>query len=356
MVRTKFQRRVPAAFTLVELLVVIAIIGVLVALLLPAVQAAREAARRSQCINNLKNVGVGWLNHESTHKALPSAGWNAWFVGDPELGTGRLQPGGWIYNILPFIEQQAVYDLPGDGDAALTTQQRAGAATLQRTPAAILNCPTRRPPRAFAYALGPQWNVRNSDTVTEVARSDYAANAGDGGGNFADGDDRVQCGLEFWIRENNTCRMEIAWLLFDYNRLDDKKWPPLDGHTGVNYLGAEIELQQISDGMSNTYMVGEKYVNADFYESDGTADGGDNHSMYQGYDWDVNRWATNDWPALPDTPGFDGWERFGSAHAGIWNVVMCDGSVQSVSFDMDNQLHQRFANREDGLTTDGSAF
>jgi prepilin-type N-terminal cleavage/methylation domain-containing protein/prepilin-type processing-associated H-X9-DG protein len=88
------------AFTLVELLVVIAIIGVLVALLLPAVQAAREAARRSSCANNLKNLGLGALNYESSHKSLP-----------PGRKFDYWDSYTWTEYILPFIEQQAVYDL-----------------------------------------------------------------------------------------------------------------------------------------------------------------------------------------------------------------------------------------------------
>ena len=86
-------------FTLVELLVVIAIIGILVALLLPAIQAAREAARRTQCNNNLKQVGVALHNYHDTYKVLPPGG----LAGNPRLS--------WNVLILPFIEQQALHAL-----------------------------------------------------------------------------------------------------------------------------------------------------------------------------------------------------------------------------------------------------
>jgi prepilin-type N-terminal cleavage/methylation domain-containing protein/prepilin-type processing-associated H-X9-DG protein len=94
-------------FTLVELLVVIAIIGVLVALLLPAVQAAREAARRTQCSNNLKNIGLALINHADAKKKLPAATQFRPGKGFPNPDSG---PGGtWVLEILPFIEQQALY-------------------------------------------------------------------------------------------------------------------------------------------------------------------------------------------------------------------------------------------------------
>src|SRR5262245_8130625 len=99
------------AFTLVELLVVIAIIGILVALLLPAIQAAREAARRSQCKNNLRQIALSCLNHESTHKFFPHGGWSFGWMGDPDQGYGPQQPGGWIYAVAPYLEEQAVFNL-----------------------------------------------------------------------------------------------------------------------------------------------------------------------------------------------------------------------------------------------------
>jgi prepilin-type N-terminal cleavage/methylation domain-containing protein/prepilin-type processing-associated H-X9-DG protein len=96
------------AFTLVELLVVIAIIGILVALLLPAIQAAREAARRSQCSNNLKQLGVGLLNHVDVKKRLPAA--TPYRPGKPFPQPAHGPGGTWVVQILPFIEEQALYD------------------------------------------------------------------------------------------------------------------------------------------------------------------------------------------------------------------------------------------------------
>src|SRR5687768_4239331 len=98
-------RRPNRAFTLVELLVVIAIIGILVALLLPAIQAAREAARRSQCTNNLRQVGVAILNYENSYKELP---WGSSYARSDVTGMPPIPKGNWVIPVLPFLEEQSL--------------------------------------------------------------------------------------------------------------------------------------------------------------------------------------------------------------------------------------------------------
>ena len=94
----------------------IAIIGILVGLLLPAVQAARESARRIQCANyKLRQLAISFHNHEGAHKHLPSGGWGWPWLGYPEYGYGEDQPGGWMYNILPFMEEGILHDRGWNG-------------------------------------------------------------------------------------------------------------------------------------------------------------------------------------------------------------------------------------------------
>jgi len=156
--------------------VVITIIGILIALLLPAVQAAREAARRAQCTNNLKQVGLAAMNHESAHGILPIGGWGCAWVGEPDRGFStanrRLH-----YNVLPYMEQQALHDMGANGDEVATRQRVA-------TPIAGFICPTRRKPVAYPNNLGASfYNFINAGIAEpgQIGKSDYAANAGEAG-------------------------------------------------------------------------------------------------------------------------------------------------------------------------------
>ncbi len=159
------------AFTLVELLVVITIIGILIALLLPAVQSAREAARNVHCKNNLYQLGRAAQQHVEVHGHFPSSGWGYMWTGDPDMGFGAQQPGGWLYNLLPYLDQMNVHQL----GAGLTGSAKTAALTLQRSVVvSLFYCPTRRRPQALPTYEGT-WNAGNPTTL---GKTDYAANGG----------------------------------------------------------------------------------------------------------------------------------------------------------------------------------
>ncbi|MDW8036999.1 MAG: DUF1559 domain-containing protein, partial [Thermoguttaceae bacterium] len=266
-------------FTLVELLVVITIIGILIALLLPAVQSAREAARRTQCANNLKQLALAILEHEQAIGHFPTGGWGWAWMGDPDRGFGLRQPGGWIYNILPFMEQQALHDL---GLGQSESVKKAEAAKMAATPISSLNCPSRRRPQAFPVPEG--WVAYNCNSVSAAARNDYAINQGDRGiSNFSGPS--------------------------SYSEGDNPNWSgwPADKKqmTGISFVQSQVTAAEVRDGTSNTYLVGEKYLNPDRYLN-GTSPA-DNRGMYQGEDFDIGRWVGVSSSYLPrrDTAGLD---------------------------------------------------
>ena len=289
-----FARR-QRGFTLVELLVVIAIIGVLVALLLPAVQSAREAARKTTCQNNLKQIGIAWLNHHDTHRHFPTGGWGFNWVGDPDRGVAENQPGGWAFNILPFMEQKTIHDMAkGIAAADLTgyAEKRRVLGLMVEVPIASFICP--------------------SDVLNEPC---LVFSGGTSPGN----------------------PISVDRGLF-------KTWPNTGDVTGVSFVRSRVKMSQISDGSSKTYMVGEKYMNPDHY--DNGADHGDDWSMYTGQQDDVYR-ATNVDPdfgpvlrPLQDRAGLGGiatW-GFGSAHNAGYYTVLCDGAVRLVNYGVDPRV------------------
>src|SRR5262245_1570659 len=169
------------AFTLLELLVVIAVIGILLALLLPAVQSAREAARIVECKNHLKQMGIAWLHHHSVHNFFPTGGWGSNWAGDPDQGFDKRQPGGWAYNTLPYLEEADIHDLGQRMVYGGTPDKKDALAEAAQTTASIFLCPSRRSqttPFIFMLQSASYANI-NLRRVANVCRGDYVANAGD---------------------------------------------------------------------------------------------------------------------------------------------------------------------------------
>ncbi len=332
-----------AAFTLVELLVVITIIGILIALLLPAVQAAREAARTLQCQNNLKQLSLAALDHEQINGWLPTGGWGYAFVGDPSSGFGPLQPGGFFYNCLPYMEQQALHDLALNATKGSTQYQQLSMQMVQ-TPLVMLTCPSRRPPALHPVQANNygQMSANYGGYVPQTwFQADYAANGGSAIITYN--------GPTSWTDAANP--NSSGWL----------SQSTLNLFSGVVTQRSQIKMAQITDGTSSTYLVGEKYLCPDYYFTGN--DWGDDQSAYAGDCDDQCRFTGQDTattivtnPPLPDTPGVGNYYTFGSAHASGFNMALCDGSVQKMSYSIDPETHRRLGNRHDGLAIDGKMF
>jgi prepilin-type N-terminal cleavage/methylation domain-containing protein/prepilin-type processing-associated H-X9-DG protein len=351
-------------FTLVELLVVIAIIGILVALLLPAVQAAREAARRTQCKNQMKQMGLAAMNHHDTVGHLPTSGWGWRWQPDPEKGYGVDQPGGWTFNVLPFMEEQALRDLASGGGSR--PEIEAKMLQLVQTPVGLFNCPSRRQPALYQYQrndnlpLGANLTSCRADGTCSIARTDYAGNAGNGtnttdmGNSGPDNQAQVNAGYNSWITNK---------------------------HNGVMYQRSTVKFSKISDGTSKTALMGEKYVPADYYTTGNC--NGDDQNVFVGHDQDNLRYTglpgtpgatgvvgTGVIGPFPDTPGLTPMgvssgvagsktlptqarpstpisPIFGGSHPGSTNMAFCDGSVQTIAYDVDPRVFFFYGGRAD---------
>jgi prepilin-type N-terminal cleavage/methylation domain-containing protein len=321
-----------AGFTLIELLVVIAIIAILIALLVPAVQKVREASDRTTCQNILKQMGLAIHNNANLTNSIVSGGWGWDWVGVPSRGSDQYQPGCWTYQLLHYLEQENVRKLGvGKFGAAFQADMR----ELIETPIYQFNCPTRRNggpfpyewAGSFTYYSADDHNAKQTINVAQhslLARADYAANSGDQPSDEFNGGDTL-----------------------DITSAPPK--PPAGvTYTGVIYLGSSVRFSDITRGTSHTFLLGERYINPVDYLTG--KDPGDNESMYAGFDNDNSR-ETSQLPEQ-DTQGVVNSQIFGSAHPGGLHMLLCDGSVHFIAYDVHLSAWKPMGNRNDPSVTD----
>ncbi|MDW8223644.1 MAG: DUF1559 domain-containing protein [Gemmatales bacterium] len=341
----QMRSRRATAFTLIELLVVIAIIGLLMALLLPAIQRVREASNRSRCANHLGQIALACHNHHNDYKIWPTAGiwWDRPFVyrnGVPEVAPRQNKS--FLYQILPYVEFKETWAL-GPG--------REG--NIIGTVVPIYYCPSRRKPTA-----GPpvgNWGQANwidlgtgqsgSTTVSQwrPGKNDYANPSAYETITLGGVSRRVHPHV-WWGWERTPIIAFSGW-----GSAPTRQW-------WEEHLEFSVSMEEVKDGTSNTILVAEKFLEPAcydancYYDDQGYVGGWDNDTgPLVAYPIDKGWWAG---PCLPsqDADGVScAGNRFGSAHPNSFNVVMADRVVRRVRYSVDINLLAAMVHRFEGL-------
>lgn len=318
-------------FTLVELLVVIAIIGILVALLLPAVQAARESARRTQCVNQLKQMGLACHQLQTTYGVFPTGGSHIWpgiEIRGGAVAGPKTQTIGWGFQLLPFLEEPALFAIPSGYTGNMPNSEVLQLIGNLVVPMYI--CPSRRGAERLDGVLTDYAACHPADMPQAVPQSAVPRN-----GSRQD---------QFW-----------------YASLTSPRKPR--NHRGV-YNGIIVRSRfadpvtpaKVTDGLSKTIMIGEKWLNATRYSA---GDWHDNLGWTDGWDPDTTR-STGYTPRNDDASPIRG-ERgyddthpysFGGVHPGRMNSLMGDGSVQGMLLSIDRTVFNYLGDRRDGEPTE----